>query len=232
MKNLNYEKIKLFWENRADIFNDKSFKSTNLEEDKYLQELKIKNETKKIKKIINSIKFNNVLDLGAGLGYWSMFLSSYCNSVTAVDFSEKMINNAEMISIENGVDNICFIANNAIDFNSDDSFDLIFISGLMIYINDEDIYKLLNKIDGYSHKGSYLLLRDGTAKHKKYFINDKYSVDLKTKYSAIYRTRNQYINIFNKIGFKPIIDEDMFDKSSPLNKWDETILRLYLFKKG
>lgn len=62
------------------------------------------------------------------------------------------------------------------------------------------------------------------------FIVDKYSEALKTHYSALYRTRDEYIEMFKRIGYSLIRDEDMFEEGSPLNKWKETRLRVYLFK--
>jgi len=52
---------------------------------------------------------------------------------------------------------------------------------------------------------------------------------LETTYSAIYRTREELIEIFKKIGFQLIKDEDMFPEGSVLNKFPNTRLRIYKF---
>ena len=47
----------------------------------------------------------------------------------------------------------------------------------------------------------------------------------------MYRTREEYVDMFEGIGFNLLRDEDMFEEESPLNKWKETRLRVYLFTR-
>jgi cyclopropane fatty-acyl-phospholipid synthase-like methyltransferase len=231
LPNLDYKKIKSFWDNRAKIDKKKDYSVTNLEVDNSLQDLKIFYEKKKIKKYIDQLKITKALDLGSGAGYWSFFLSNYCKNITSVDFSKSMTDLARETALRKGISNISFKSQNIIDFKSESCFDLVYMSGIMIYINDNDIKKLQRNIDDYTNTNSYILLRDGTGKNKQYFINDKYSKELNSNYSAFYRTRRDYINIFKDLGFDLIKDENMFETGSPLNKRKETILRVYLFKK-
>ena len=230
--NFDYRKIKSFWDDRADQYRvKKSFSGTNLEENVEHQQIKIRCEKEKISEFLNSKRFDSVLDLGSGLGFWSNYFANRCKRVVAVEFSEKMTENARIISEQNSVNNIKFITENVLDYVANEKFDLIFISGLMIYIGDEDITRLQSNIKKCSRKGSYLLLRDGTGTPSRYQIADKYSEALKTEYSALYRTSDEYKSIYKNIEFVSIRDEDMFKKGSPLNKHPETKLRLYLFKR-
>lgn len=229
---LDYEKIKNFWNTRAEKYNvTKSFNVTNLEENDELQQLKVKCEEEKIGDFISSIKFDTVLDLGSGLGYWSNYFARLCKIVVAVEYSKKMTEIAKIIAEQNSVNNVVFITDNILDYTTDDSFDLIFISGVMIYIADDEVARLQNNINKYSKEGTYLLIRDGTGFPKRYQIIDKYSETLRAEYNALYRTSSEYKKIFEEIGFSLLRDENMFDEDSPLNKWKETVLRLYLFKK-
>jgi hypothetical protein len=80
------------------------------------------------------------------------------------------------------------------------------------------------------HSETIILLRDGTGIDGRYEINNRFSEHLKADYSAIYRSRSEYVSMFNNAGFTLIKDENMFDEGCPLNKYPETRLRVYLFK--
>jgi hypothetical protein len=72
-------------------------------------------------------------------------------------------------------------------------------------------------------------LRDGTGVANRHEINDRLSQHLQSNYSATYRTRQQYLDMFEAAGFRLERDENMFDDGSPLNKYPETRLRIYRF---
>ena len=62
--------------------------------------------------------------------------------------------------------------------------------------------------------------------------SNKFSENLQAHYSALYRTRQSYFKFFKQGGFTLLKDEDMFDEGHVLNKFLETRLRIYLFKKN
>ena len=76
-----------------------------------------------------------------------------------------------------------------------------------------------------------ILLRDGTGLEKRHQIKNQFSESLQLEYSATYRTNDEYEDLFSKHGFELVSSDDMFKADSPLNKWKETRLRLYEFKK-
>ena len=227
MKNKN---IKFFWSNQAQKYAyNKNLGSLNLEMDSDLQLQKKQIELKKINAFLPSETKKNVLDLGCGVGYWSFILANKFDKVLGVDFEEKMIDLANERLINSSVKNLSFKCSEASSFKSSDEFDLVFISGLLIYLDDDSIKQLLTNIDSYTNGKSVLLLRDGTGIKSTHVLDNVYSEALKSKYSAIYRTSEQYKSLFSSIGFEIISETDMFDEGSPLNKWKETRLRLYLF---
>lgn len=226
------ESIKHFWDNRAEKYEkDKSLSATNLEEDQDLQNLKIKLEQEKITSLIKLGGNDLCLDLGCGLGAWSTIISRNVKRVIGVDYSQKMIdiaiNNAKDLSIEN----IEYICNDASEFDYDEKFDVVFVSGLLLYLSEEQLNVLVDRLEKYSKPGTKLVLREPTGIKGRYSIIDRYSEALDAKYSALYRTKEELVSKFEKIGFKLKLDEDMFPEGSPLNKWEETRLRVYYFIK-
>jgi hypothetical protein len=77
-----------------------------------------------------------------------------------------------------------------------------------------------------------VLLRDGTGVAGRHEINSRMSEHLQSLYSAVYRTREEYLELFAGKGFSLLRDENMFDEGCPLNKYPETRLRLYRFAHG
>ena len=225
--------IKKFWDLRAQTFKEKkSYSAINFEENIELQELKIRLEREKVFKHLPLQPDMNVLDLGAGVGAWSIELAQKCKQVVAVEYSKAMIHNAKQLAAEYNIHNITYVHSSVEKYTSPKPFDLIFCSGILLYISDAQIQPLLKNMHSYSCHGTFLFLREPTGLHGRYEIINKYSEALKTKYSALYRSKEELIHLFNSKGFLLQYDSDMFEEGSPLNKWKETRLRIYLFKRG
>ncbi len=227
---IDQKKVKEFWDSRGKQLNKVPFDSiTNLEENPELMKLKIKLEQEKVLGLIPFNKKMKLLDLGAGIGNWSMFFANKVDYVYAVEYSEELIKLGKERIEKLGINNIKFVHAPAQEFLNNTKFDVIFISGLFVYMNDDECKELLMNIPSYSKEKTFIILRDGTGINGRYEINNKYSDNLKTYYSAIYRTRETYIKYFEDIGSKLLKDENMFSGDSILNKYPETRLRIYLF---
>ena len=229
----NSDQVKDFWDKRAlKVKNSRIEGLSNLEEDSNLLELKINSEAKKVMEWIQPIsKKSKILDLGSGTGQWSFRFSKLVNEITAVEYSEGMYDIAVKESKLRDISNIKFVCQSAQKFLSSQKYRLIWISGLLIYMTDSECESLLSNCQIMTDQKSVILLRDATGVLNRHEIRNKYSEDLDDYYSATYRTATGYRNIFKKFGFSLIRDEDMFPENSPLNKWKETRLRLYKFKK-
>ena len=225
-------KIKKFWDAQAQKAKYLKLEGVaNLEENPELLSKKIKVEKDKVLKIVNLDSSMSILDLGEGAGQWSFHFSKYVKKVVAVEYSQSMCNLGRDAAKKSEIDNVEFINIAAQDYKTNIKFDLIYISGLLIYLNDKDCNILLSQCAKYLKHEGRLVLRDGTGINSRYDINNRYSETLKTYYSATYRTSEQYIMLFKSKGFLVSQHEDMFEQDSPLNKWKETRLRIYEFKK-
>lgn len=223
--------IKDFWTAQAKKINVKKEGISNLEEDEALLEEKIILEYEKIFPIIETClnKDSKVLDLGSGSGQWAYRFSPLAKSVTLVEFSEEMMGLAKNNSTEK-FNNLEFILSEAQDFLSSEVYDLIWISGLLIYLTDQELVKLISNCRQMLALDGRLILRDGTGLDERYEISNQFSENLGHNYSATYRTSEEYIAEFIKKGFELIDHCDVFEAGSKLNKWKETRLRLYQFK--
>ena len=225
-------KIKEFWDNRANKVNNLRTEGiANLEENPKLLDEKISLECKKIMKWIDLSQHKlSILDLGAGTGQWAFRFAQEAKSVVAVEYSKGMLELAIKEANKQQLSNIEFIHKPAQNYLSENKYDLIWISGLLIYLNDNECETLIRNCKSMLKYTGKILLRDGTGTKNRYLINNKYSKDLDSYYSACYRTRNEYKELFESFDLILVRDEDMFEEESRLNKWKESRLRIYEFK--
>ena len=230
---LDADKVKNFWDAQAKKSKHLKLEGVaNLEEDPKLLEEKIETEKRKVMGKINLDKSKRALDLGAGAGQWSLRFAELAKEVVAVEYSAEMCDLARSEAEKLGVNNIDFVTSPAQDYQSDELFDFIFISGLLIYLDDEECELLVSRCAQHINARGDLFLRDGTGIKGRHEISNKYSEGLDAYYSATYRTPEQYIDLFTGNGFSLVNHEDMFEEGSSLNKWEETRLRVYQFKRN
>jgi len=224
--------VKRFWDERAARHADDPG-LTNLEEDPELRALKIALEEARVDAYLGALPPGAaVLDLGGGNGHWAFKLAPRAGSIHVVDYCEPLVVRGRARAAELGAGNVTFSCAAAQDFESARSFDLIFISGLLLYLNDGELQQLLQRIAGYTRPGGVVILRDGTGVPAHYEIAKRWSEALGASYAAIYRTREEYIAAFAGIGFACVRDDDMFEPGCVLNKFPETRLRIYRFERA
>ncbi len=172
-----------------------------------------------------------ILDLGAGCGQWAFRFAPYVKDVVAVEFSRSMCDIGIAEAKSRHAANVIFIHCSAENYMCDASFDLVFISGLFVYLTDVQAEKLMTNLRRIPGK-PIIFVRDGISILKKrHWINNAYSKVIGADYSAIYRTNEEYLSLFSDCGFSHIENGQMFDEGCPLNKYPETRLWYYVFKK-
>lgn len=226
--------VKRFWDERAKTYKSLPFESVaGLEQDPENLKLKIRLECEKVFGYLPSIAEKKILDLGAGVGQWAFrFVERGAESVTAVELSAQLVEIGEIEAAQRGVINLEFIVSPAEEFKTREKFDVVYISGLFVNINDDQAEKVAANIPSYCHPDTKIVLRDGTARYSRYELNKKFSDHLQTEYSAVYRTREEYIGLFARNCMTLQRDENVFYEGCALNKYPETRLRIYEFYCG
>ena len=201
----------------------------NLEADAEKSKTKFIYEKKRLESIIKYNPKWNLVDLGGGVGLWSEYFSEQINKVTLVEREEKFIELAKQ-KINNK--NIEIIHSDVVDFNANEnSFDVVFISGVTLYLDDEYLLLLMNKVKNYLKPNGIFIHRDAYGINQKFLLDSKKSENLKLHYSAVYRTRQEYDDVFiNKNNFEKVFDEDMYPEETKLNVRKETKLRIAIYK--
>lgn len=200
-------KMKDFFEQRADkdlphrynyvIYQD-SHPELALQRDEY--------EKSRFLKYMNLKPDSKILDIGCGVGRWGDEIVRHLSTgrYVGVDYSPNMLEVARKELEHTGkCDFFCG------DFREirgilsahqvKTKFDVILLNGILMYINDDDISKCLGAVAELLAEGGVVYIKESVGKEERLTLKEFYSNELKSNYSAIYRSINEYNSLFNKI---------------------------------
>ena len=154
-----------------------------------------------------------VLEIGCGFGRWADALHDKCGSYLGLDFSEDLIGLAKK---SYNFDNCNFQVMSATDIKIDEllvepPFDVIIFSGFLMYINDEDLEIIMDEVNNITDENKKVFAMEPISHlETRLTLKDFYSEGLESDYSAIYRTEDEYRNVFKKLNCKNISSGDIF----------------------
>ena len=154
-----------------------------------------------------------ILEVGCGIGRWAKDLHEKCGSFLGIDYSENLI---EIANESNKFDNCKFQAMSAFDIKEDElliepPFDVILISGVLMYINDEDLLVLMDELNKVGADDKILFIMEPVScMDVRLTLKDFYSEGLEADYNAIYRTPKEYLDAFENLNCNKIFSEDIF----------------------
>lgn len=182
-----------------------------------------------------------VFDIGCGVGRWGWFLQQGVPGVEylGIDFSEALIQKAKQEAQRLGENALHFQTMSAIDIQPGSllvspPFDLIIISGLLIYLNDDDCIEVLRSAKKLCAPGSKIYLREPVGVQGRLTLDRFYSEELKYEYSAIYRTVAELEELLSRAEVLSDFDIDVSTClfSSDLEKRAETRQHYFILKKS
>jgi len=228
------ENVKTFWNNNAK--KDSSLKSVLLGYDfgENSADLHNKKEAKIVLNFIGNEK-KTILDIGCGIGRWAYNLKPVIQKYDGIDFSDEFVKAANNNFKDNKEINFfCMSATDIDRTKLSEKYDVVIVTEVSMYINDDELEKLYNFINLFTQKDSLLYIQDTTSLlETRLTLKDFDSKELKTKYNAIYRTKTEYETLFKKYlpSFKLSENgtELLLDENSGAR--EETNARYWCFKK-
>jgi len=94
-----------------------------------------------VAKVVQETRVKNALDIGCGTGILTEKISSVCEKILGVDFSENAINSAKKRFGQKS--HVAFFAVDVRHFEPADTYDLVLCSEVLYYIGESDLQKLL-----------------------------------------------------------------------------------------
>lgn len=225
-----------FWENQSLKKHSFIHSVSNLSIDKNFSKEKSNNEMKKIKDLlfIDNRKYSSCIEIGAGSCQWTYILSNISKKVLATDTSKGMLDiGKEHIVNKNPKNKIDFFYGDICDKENppNSPYDLVFISGLILYLSQNQFSRLIKFISMNTKSSSIIILREPVGINKEFVLNDVFSKELKTNYSAIYRTEKNIIDSFKLNNFFVEKNEWLHPDGSKFNKWKETRLKIIKLRR-
>lgn len=142
-----------------------------------------------------------VLDLGCGVGRWAQMLLPDCGFYCGVDFCEEMIKEAGQVCAFAG-GSFQLYCMSAADAAAKDAaffggeFDLLIISGVLMYLNDSDLENIFKHLPNLLAPHSTVYMAETVGLERRLTLNDFPSEALQTTYNAIYRTPEEYLEFY------------------------------------
>lgn len=219
MTEINQEAVKEFWEGRATLYGKAPLSSiTNFADDKKTKQMDSL-EKIQLMKFINIKKDKEILDIGCGVGRITMFLANHADFVLGVDYAQELLEVAWEEARRKKVYNVDFLCAPSYNFCYNRQFDKVVIFGLLSYMNDENVIKTIENAYNQLKDGSVLILKETVGTDGHFEVLDKFSEELQTNYSSIYRTSKELIKMFENVGFKLEHDEKLYQHRKETGMW-------------
>ena len=131
-----------------------------------------------------------VLDVGCGAGTWTEIFAKRYKTVIGIEQSSLMLKAARERAAR--LPNVKILEGDGRYDLPEGSFDMIFLGGLCMYLNDLDVMALLHSLKSRLIEGGAIILRESTV-HQGVSLSQG-------EYQAVYRSVNLYRQLFDGAG--------------------------------
>ena len=226
-EDIEYDKVKTFFNNRYDKGLEDDL-LIGIYEDKEIAE---KRNQEQGELMLETVDFTNkkVLEIGCGGGRYAEFIHDKCSEYLGIDYTEKHIESANK---NYNFENCKFQVMSAVDLHVEEflvqpPFDIILISQVLLFINDDDLTKMINDLNELTTDNKQVFITETTAHDSRLTLKDFYSDSLDEDYNAIYRTKEDFLNFFSKFNCEEVVTYDMFMDT---NTHDDSHVISYVLK--
>ncbi len=139
----------------------------------------------------------SVLDLGSGVGFWTEYFAQRFATVVSVESSPALY--SAIRDRCSHYPNVTIHNSDALSFEPQEKFGLVFLGGLLMYLNEHDVRVLLERLAPNLDSGAMILCRESTVRRGTKMLQGEYQV--------VYRSVETYRKIFTDAGFDVVSAE-------------------------
>ena len=193
---INSDSTKRFWNEAAQksLLLDKSSAGMLTEGNEFNAVYRRNEEEAHFLRIFKPTHQMRVLEVGSGGGRWSFFLADKVAFVMGIDFSPAMVQLADTQRMAKGLENVSFANTDLLKFNDEQKYDLVYFSGVLQYMNDEEVIESIKKARSMLTPEGIIISRDTVQQLDRVVLDGDYPV--------IYRTAHEYAGLFQKNGLQ------------------------------
>ena len=213
---VDYAKTHAFWEARGKNAGLDELNVTMLRE--RLPELAAfidRAEKAHLRRVLRLNRDMDVLDLGCGAGRMAIEFARACRSVVAVDFSQALVDRGRELAQRHGLANVRWVTASVVEFASDEQFDIIFAGGLLPYLSDADVARVLGATHGMLKPGGRFVSRNMVLSEK-----EAQPPTTPPDYEVTYRRTADYVAFFQAAGFEIAYMNEAFAFPAPAYLYD------------
>jgi SAM-dependent methyltransferase len=236
VKDISYSATREFFESQGRLARPEAPETSTMYQGEDLARQRDLVERETVLPILKLKGDERVLDIGCGYGRWAKALCGHIAEYVGADFSAELLRLAKGLSLRNSrFINLPVQELTKDSLGEEKSFDVFICSGILMYLNDDDVTQLASAIVGMATDGARVYLREPMALEKRLTLDRYPSSELNQQYSAIYRTAAQCRELFGgKLvdgGFKLEIEKPLYPPSLCNRKETEQSIQLWVRTK-
>ncbi len=155
-------------------------------------------EQEAVERTIKSLPSScSVLDLGSGVGFWTEYFAHRFAHVVSVEASPALY--SALTDRCSRYPNVTTCNGDVLSFEPREKFGLVFLGGLLMYLDEHDARVLLQRLAPSLEPGGLVLCRESTVRHGTKVLRGEYQV--------VYRSTETYRRIFVDGGFDVVSAE-------------------------
>ena len=236
---VNKSDILLFYENRAKKFKEENPYAVTMLQDQNPQLVRDRNkrETEKLLPLLLLDSDSKILDVACGIGRWYDAIDTEIKEYCGVDFCRELIQIAK--TKHQDCRQADFLTGSAMELesvlagNGKGTYNRVLMIGILLCFNDEDVRTVLEQVSRVSEQDAILCIREPIGINDRLTLKDFYSEELEDHYNAIYRTRDELMDMFEdtllSAGFQ--LEKEGWMFGDELNNRKETAQYYFVFRR-
>ena len=195
---INYRSTLEFFEGRANVA-EKNVLTATMYQDAGLASRRDRAEKETVLTQLNLSAGDRVLDIGCGSGRWAELIAPKVSSYLGIDFSQGLLQVARA-RIPSAIFQCGPV--NSLDVETlkiPPPFTVFICSGILAYLNDDDVLGLFGMISRTATAGSRFYVREPVGRTQRLTLDGYWSEELGANYSAVYRTRAEYLDLLSTL---------------------------------
>lgn len=199
---LSQQAVSDFFEQRAQKFDAQHPLTSILYQDEHpeIAQQRDQLEKEKVVPLLGLSENYSVLDIGCGIGRWAKDVCGLVKFYYGVDASPSLIDLAKGFCPAPNVLFECYSADALTDEVLDQfaPFDRVILSGILIYLNDDQVSRMLGLISRHCRADAVIYIREPMGVSERLSLDQHWSQELNARYSAVYRTSADVTEIIRR----------------------------------